>query len=41
MFGREREQAGVLVEPNPAHAIDPNDSSALAEFRNKLWFVAS
>ena len=39
MFGREREQAGVLVEPSPGNAIDPNDTAALAEFRTKLWCV--
>ncbi|GJE92597.1 acetyl-CoA synthetase-like protein [Phanerochaete sordida] len=37
MFGREREQAGLLVEPAPEHTIDPNDERALASFRNKIW----
>ncbi|EKM50011.1 uncharacterized protein PHACADRAFT_130503 [Phanerochaete carnosa HHB-10118-sp] len=37
MFGREREQPGIIVEPQPAHAVDPNDMAALAEFRNKIW----
>ena len=40
MFGREREQAGMLIEPHPDHAVDPNDEVALAEFRNKIWSVA-
>ncbi len=39
MFGREREQAGLLVEPHPERVIDPNDEGALAEFRNKIWYV--
>ena len=39
MFGREREQAGVLIEPQPEYAIDPNDERALAEFRNKIWYA--
>ncbi|THG99107.1 hypothetical protein EW026_g3199 [Hermanssonia centrifuga] len=37
MFGREREQAGILIEPNPEFAIDPTDEAALAAFRNKIW----
>lgn len=38
MFGREREQPGILVEPNPEDAIDPNNQSALVQLRNKLWY---
>ena len=41
MFGHGREQAGVLVEPTPRYAIDPNNDEALANFRNALWFVDS
>ncbi|KAJ3543082.1 hypothetical protein NM688_g5900 [Phlebia brevispora] len=37
MFGREREQAGILIEPHPKYAVDPDDEAALAEFRNKIW----
>ncbi|GJE92564.1 acetyl-CoA synthetase-like protein [Phanerochaete sordida] len=37
MFGRGREQAGVLVEPTPKCAIDPGDDIALADFRNAIW----
>ena len=37
MFGRGREQPGVLVEPNPTHTIDTNDEQALSEYRNKIW----
>ena len=37
MFGREREQPGILIEPQPGYAVDPHDSAALAAFRNKIW----
>ncbi|GJF00089.1 acetyl-CoA synthetase-like protein [Phanerochaete sordida] len=37
MFGREREQPGILVEPHLAHAIDRHDEVALAAFRNEIW----
>jgi long-subunit acyl-CoA synthetase (AMP-forming) len=37
MFGRERNQAGILVEPHPEHAIDVNDEKAVVEFRNEIW----
>ena len=39
MFGRERNQVGVLIEPSPGHAIDVNDEKAVAEFRNQIWYV--
>ncbi|KAJ7087944.1 putative aminoadipate reductase [Mycena belliarum] len=37
MFGRERDQAGILIEPVPASAIDVTDASQVAELRNKIW----
>ncbi|KAF8555340.1 putative nonribosomal peptide synthetase [Imleria badia] len=37
MFGRERNQVGVLLEPRPEHAIDVSDEKAVAEFRNQIW----
>lgn len=37
MFGRGREQAGILIEPAPQFEIDPNDEAALIDFRNKIW----
>lgn len=40
MFGREREQPGIIVEPMPEDAIDPADQMALGRLRNKLWCVA-
>ena len=39
MFGREREQPGVIIEPVAEDAIDPNDQVALSRLRNKLWCV--
>jgi len=39
MFGRGRNQAGVLVEPKPEYAIDVTDDQQVAEFRNKIWCV--
>ncbi|TFK51599.1 acetyl-CoA synthetase-like protein [Heliocybe sulcata] len=39
MFGRERNQVGILVEPKTGYAFDPKDETALAAFRNKLWPV--
>ena len=40
MFGRERNQVGVLVEPRPEHVVDIQDDNAIAEFRNKIWYVS-
>ncbi|KAI0081390.1 acetyl-CoA synthetase-like protein [Panus rudis PR-1116 ss-1] len=37
MFGRGRNEAGVLIEPRPEDAIDPKDQAALAAFRNRIW----
>ncbi|KAG6853021.1 putative NRPS-like protein biosynthetic cluster [Blastosporella zonata] len=37
MFGRERDQTGILIEPKPSHAIDVNNHAELATLRNKLW----
>ncbi|EPQ53300.1 acetyl-CoA synthetase-like protein [Gloeophyllum trabeum ATCC 11539] len=37
MFGRERNQVGVLVEPKAQYAFDPSDQAALAAFRNSIW----
>jgi hypothetical protein len=39
MFGREHEQAGVLIETTSEYAIDPSDLTQLAALRNKLWSV--
>ncbi|KIJ62360.1 hypothetical protein HYDPIDRAFT_114897 [Hydnomerulius pinastri MD-312] len=37
MFGRERNQVGVLIEPRPEYAIDATDDKAIAELRNQIW----
>lgn len=37
IFGRERDQAGVLVELKPAYQIDVADEKALIDARNMLW----
>ncbi|KAF7333965.1 Non-canonical non-ribosomal peptide synthetase FUB8 [Mycena sanguinolenta] len=40
MFGRERAQAGILIEPSPAHRTDGDaDDIKLAELRNVVWPV--
>ena len=37
VFGREHDQAGVLIEPLASYAINPSDTSELASLRNKVW----
>jgi long-subunit acyl-CoA synthetase (AMP-forming) len=37
MFGRERSQAGLLVEPAEHRAFDPTNETALVAFRNEIW----
>ncbi|KAJ7052222.1 putative aminoadipate reductase [Mycena amicta] len=40
MFGRERNQIGLLVQPAPSVGnIDPTDEQQLADFRNLIWSV--
>ncbi|KAJ3528253.1 hypothetical protein NM688_g8022 [Phlebia brevispora] len=39
MFGRGRNQCGVLIEPHAHYAIDPENEAAAIEFRNKIWPV--
>lgn len=41
MFGRGREQVGILIEPRPDHTIIPGHDHVLAEFRNMLWYPNS
>ena len=38
VFGRGKNQCGLLVEPRPENAIDPNDESSLIAFRNQIWY---
>jgi len=37
MFGRERNQVGIIIEPRPGYEIDVDDEKQLAEFRNRVW----
>lgn len=39
VFGRERNQIGVLVEPRTEHLVDTGDDGAVVAFRNKIWYV--
>lgn len=39
MFGRERDQAGVLVEFKASYAIDVTDEQQVAQARNLIWPV--
>ncbi|KAJ7656826.1 putative aminoadipate reductase [Mycena polygramma] len=39
MFGRERNQVGVLIEPNPRYELDTEDDQQVAKFRNLIWPV--
>ena len=39
MFGRGRFNPGVIIEPKPEFAFDPEDEEKLAEFRNMIWCV--
>ena len=37
MFGRGKFNAGVLIDPAPAFKFDPCNTTALVEFRRKIW----
>ena len=37
MFGRERPQPGVLIEPVAGHEVPAGDTAKLVEFRDKIW----
>ncbi|KAF9460912.1 acetyl-CoA synthetase-like protein [Collybia nuda] len=37
MFGRGRFNAGVIIEPSPEWTVDPDNETAVAEYRNKVW----
>ena len=39
MFGRGRFNPGVIIDPKPEFAFDPEDQEKLAEFRNTVWCV--
>lgn len=38
MFGRGRNQAGLLIEPRAEDVINPKDENAIIAFRNKIWY---
>ncbi|KAJ7496400.1 putative aminoadipate reductase [Mycena latifolia] len=37
MFGRDRDQTGILIELAPGMGIDVTDAAQVAEMRNKIW----
>ncbi|KAF4585088.1 putative PKS/NRPS-like protein biosynthetic cluster [Pleurotus pulmonarius] len=37
VFGRGRFQAGILIEPHPNYAFDPEDLDQLYSFRDAIW----
>ncbi|KAG2093538.1 putative aminoadipate reductase [Suillus discolor] len=37
IFGRGRNQVGILIEPQSGSEIDVDDEEQLAEFRNRVW----
>ncbi|KAG6839971.1 hypothetical protein C0991_009950, partial [Blastosporella zonata] len=39
LFGREHNEAGVLIEPTAGSTIDVKDHTQLASLRNKIWAV--
>ena len=39
MFGRERDQPGVLVELDPDFAVDVDDNQEVIKARNLVWSV--
>ena len=36
MFGRQRNQVGILVEPRPEYCVDTENDQAIQEFRDKV-----
>ncbi|KAJ6457244.1 putative aminoadipate reductase [Mycena sanguinolenta] len=41
IFGRERNQVGVLIEPNHNYQLDPTDEQQLVKYRNLIWPVVA
>ncbi|KAE9406898.1 acetyl-CoA synthetase-like protein [Gymnopus androsaceus JB14] len=37
VFGRQRDQPGILVELLPTYTVDVNDSAQVSKFRNQIW----
>ena len=41
MFGRGRDEAGILVEPAAGYAVDTKDDSKVAAYRDAIWYVSN
>ena len=39
MFGRGKDEAGILIEPSSEHRIDVKDDVQVAAVRNAIWWV--
>ncbi|KAJ3773057.1 putative aminoadipate reductase [Lentinula raphanica] len=39
VFGRERDQPGIIVEPSLGHSVDVTDEAEISKFRNAIWPV--
>ncbi|KAF9078805.1 hypothetical protein BDP27DRAFT_1310201 [Rhodocollybia butyracea] len=39
MFGRQRDQPGILLEPLPEYQVDVNNDAEVSKFRNLIWPV--
>jgi hypothetical protein len=39
MFGRQRDQPGILLEPAPAYQVDISNNAEVSKFRNAIWDV--
>jgi long-subunit acyl-CoA synthetase (AMP-forming) len=37
IFGRQRNQVGVLIEPKTQYKVDPTDEQQVETFRNLIW----
>ncbi|KAI4521212.1 acetyl-CoA synthetase-like protein [Schizophyllum commune Loenen D] len=39
MFGRGRDEAGILVEPAAGYAVDTKDDAKVAAYRDAIWYA--
>ncbi|KAJ3756239.1 hypothetical protein EV360DRAFT_85137 [Lentinula raphanica] len=37
VFGRQRDQPGIIVEPSLVHSVDVTDEAEISKFRNAIW----
>ena len=37
VFGRGRDECGVLIEPSDQLIVDTQDPASVIEFRNRIW----